>query len=150
MLIYLSLIEEDAEREKFEILYDAYRNLMFYIANEILGDTQDSEDVTIVRRTAIDLYRSRKRNPFIPLCEDIPHAHPMPEPDALTEGSAIAHAIASLPDRYRELLLLKYDTGYSEKEIAQLLGMTEANVKKTIQRAKAKLQTLLDEMEADV
>ena len=50
----------------------------------------------------------------------------------------------------RELLLLKYDTGYSEKEIAQLLGMTEANVKKTIQRAKAKLQTLLDEMEADV
>lgn len=32
MLIYLSLIEEDAEREKFEILYDAYRNLMFYLA----------------------------------------------------------------------------------------------------------------------
>ncbi len=178
MLIYLSLIEEDTEREKFEILYDAYRNLMFYIANEVLGDTQDSEDVvhqsflkiigildkisqpkcpqtralvvTIVRRTAIDLYRSRKRKPFIPLCEDIPHTHPMPEPDALAEGSAIAHAIASLPDRYRELLLLKYDTGYSEKEIAQLLGMTEANVKKTIQRAKAKLQTLLDEMEADV
>lgn len=45
MLIYLSLIEEDAEREKFEMLYDAYRNLMFYLANEILGDTQDSEDV---------------------------------------------------------------------------------------------------------
>ena len=114
MLIYLSLIEEDAEREKFEMLYDAYRNLMFYLANEILGDTQDSEDVvhqsflkiigildkisqprcpqtralvvTIVRRTAIDLYRSRKRKPFIPLCEDIPHTHPMPEPDALTEG----------------------------------------------------------------
>ena len=87
--------------------------------------------------------------------------HPAHAPDAGTRaaaasssgsppGSAIAHAIASLPDRYRELLLLKYDTGYSEKEIAQLLGMTEANVKKTIQRAKAKLQTLLDEMEADV
>lgn len=45
MLIYLSLIEEDAEREKFEMLYDAYRNLMFFLANEILGDTQDSEDV---------------------------------------------------------------------------------------------------------
>ena len=47
MLIYLSLIEEDAEREKFEMLYDAYRNLMFYLANEILGDTQDSEDVVV-------------------------------------------------------------------------------------------------------
>lgn len=178
MLIYLSLIEEDTERKKFEILYDAYRNLMFYIANQILGDTQDSEDVvhqslikiieildkisqpkcpqtralvvTIVRRTAIDLYRSRKRKPFIPLHEEIPHMHPMPEPDAMTEGFSIAQAIASLPDRYRELLLLKYDTGYSEKEIAQLLGMSEANVKKTIQRAKAKLQILLDEMEADV
>lgn len=76
--------------------------------------------------------------------------HPMPEPDAMTESFSIAQAIASLPDRYRELLLLKYDTGYSEKEIAQLLGMSEANVKKTIQRAKAKLQILLDEMEADV
>lgn len=50
---------------------------------------------------------------------------------------------------YRELLLLKYDSGFSEKEIAVLLSMTEANVHKTIQRAKTKLSKILEEQEAE-
>ena len=49
-----------------------------------------------------------------------------------------------LPARYRELLLLKYDSGYSEREIALMCSMTPANVKKTIHRAKKKLESLLE------
>ena len=45
MLIYLVLIDSDEDRSKFEVIYTEYKNLMFYIANRILGDNKDSEDV---------------------------------------------------------------------------------------------------------
>ncbi len=45
MLIYLSVIESEDDWSKFEIIYREYRDLMLHIANRILGDTKDSEDV---------------------------------------------------------------------------------------------------------
>ena len=45
MLIYLCAIEGQDEKQKFEIIYEEYKNLMFYVANRILEDTQDSEDI---------------------------------------------------------------------------------------------------------
>ena len=56
--------------------------------------------------------------------------------------------MALLPTRYRELLFLKFDNGYSEREIAVMCSMTEANVKKTIQRAKKKLESILEGQDA--
>ena len=44
MLIYLALIDSDAEKSKFEITYRAYRDLMFHVAYKILNNQQDSED----------------------------------------------------------------------------------------------------------
>lgn len=173
MFAYLALIEENDEKLKFEIIYEEYKNLMYYAANRILGDTRDSEDivheaflkvieildkiptakcpqtrslvVTIVERKAIDLYRKRRKNTMVPLDEE--NIHTSVSPDNMMEGIVIAQALAGLSPKYRQLLLLKYDNGYSEHEIAQITGMTQANVKKTIQRAKAALQTILDEME---
>ena len=45
LLFYVSLIESDDNKTKFEIIYEEYRNLMFYVANQILCDTKDSEDI---------------------------------------------------------------------------------------------------------
>lgn len=45
MLIYLAMIDSPEEKIKFEIIYEQYKNLMFYTANKILGDTRDSEDI---------------------------------------------------------------------------------------------------------
>ena len=52
-------------------------------------------------------------------------------------------SVGSVYDR-NGLLLLKYDSGYSEQEIAEMCAMTKANVKKTIHRAKKKLEAILD------
>lgn len=170
MLIYLHMIETDENRSKFEIIYTAYKNLMLYQANQILGDTRDSEDVvheaclkiikildkidqpkcpqtrslvvTVVERTAIDLYRSRKRKSVISLEEEwhLPAKESMETLDAKND---LAAAIAQLTPRYREVLLLRYDNGFSEAEVAELLSMSVANVHKTIQRAKKKLAEIL-------
>lgn len=177
MLIYLSMISSEEDKTKFEIIYTAYKKLMFYTANQILGDTRDSEDivhqaflkiveiidqieqakcpktknlvVTITERKAIDLYRVRKRRTVLSLDDEninVPAASVL---DDIPGCSPLAKAMVALPTKYRELLLLKYDSGYSDHEIAGLLSMTDANVKKTIQRAKAKLGTMLAEMEGE-
>jgi RNA polymerase sigma-70 factor (ECF subfamily) len=56
--------------------------------------------------------------------------------------------IASLPESYRGVLMLKYDNGYSTKEIAQMLGLSEENVKKRIQRARKKLEQVMGGVKA--
>lgn len=45
MFVYLAMIDSYEGKIKFEIIYEKYKNLMFYVADKILGDTRDSEDV---------------------------------------------------------------------------------------------------------
>ena len=98
MLIYLAMIDSPEEKIKFEIIYEQYKNLMFYTANKILGDTRDSEDivhdaflkiieiidsiddpkrpqtrsliVTITENRAIDLYRRRRSKTVVSFEEE--------------------------------------------------------------------------------
>ena len=156
MLEYLATMETADDRTRFESLYLAYRGLMYHVAYHILKNPQDAEDavhqsfvklaehmatipdgpcprtrnlvVTVAERKAIDLYRSRQR-------------HPETEP----EGGGLADAMASLPPRYREVLLLKYYNGYSAREIAGFLSATPDAVTQTLHRARKKLAEILDE-----
>ena len=60
------------------------------------------------------------------------------------EENSIAAAIAKLPAHYREVLLLRYDNGFTTKEIASILGITDSGVRKLIARAKKALQAALE------
>ena len=173
MLIYLAAISSDEDKSKFELIYRQYRNLMYYAANQILHNSSDAEDVvhqaflkiveildtiseikshktrslivTITERKAIDLYRSKSRTAVLPLDETYIGSVAANE----IEHMAIAAAIAALPARYREVLLLRYDNGFSYSEISKALDMTEAAVRKTVQRAKEALQRTLQIQEED-
>ena len=52
--------------------------------------------------------------------------------------------MAALPNRYRDVLLLRYSHGYTVEEISDILSMKPENVKKTIQRARKKLGEILE------
>lgn len=166
MLAYLQAIDNPEDRTRFEAMYSAYRGLMFHAANRILQNPQDAEDAVhlaflslancrlpaelgpqarhlaavTVERKAIDLYRARKRRPEVGLEEDsLPGCAPPP-----SDGT-LAGAMAALPPRYREALLLKYYNGYSAAEVGELLGTTAANVRQILARAKRKLAEELAE-----
>ena len=168
MIMYLQMLETSEEQIRFEDLVHTYKNLMFYVANQILNNDHDAEDavqqaffailknfekisetrsfvVTVVERKAIDLYRAKNRNEAISFDEEFLNVPGGTEADAVSVRTDLAKAMAMLPTRYRELLLLKYDNGFSEEEIAVMCSMTRANVKKTIHRAKKKLESLLEE-----
>lgn len=168
MLMYLSMIETPDDKAKFERIYNRYRNLMYYVAYKVLGNHYDAEDavhqafvaiirhlekigdidcpetrsfiVLITERKAIDLIRTSHSEKVIPLNEDLLGIE-IPAPG----DHGLADALAKLPAHYREVLLLRFDNGYSTKELAQMLGMTESGVRKLIGRAKNALGRMMEE-----
>lgn len=173
MLIYMQMIESEEDSSKFTKLYLRYRYLMFSVAKRILGDTYDAEDavhqafvsiidnlgrikeidcpktrsyvVVITENKAIDIIRSRKRVSPRELDElDCGVEVPLPG------DGGLADAMAKLPARYREVLLLRFDNGYSTRELAGMMDMTEGSVQKLIWRAKAALQKQLEEGDAEL
>lgn len=168
MLIYLQTIESDEEKTLFEQVYLRYRGLMLCVANRILHNDRDAEDavhqafvslaeniskisgaecpktrayvVTIAENKAIDLYRRKKR-----LAEKELDGRAVGIPAPRNGDDSLAAAIASLPPRWREVILLRYDSGYTGAEIGKMLGLKTENVQKLEQRAKARLKKILEE-----
>ena len=166
MLVYLAVIDEPAQKTKFETVYHQYRGLMYYVAYRILNNPSDAEDavhdafvaiakhiqnisdpvcpktqsyvVTIVENKAIDLYRRKQRRGALPL-EETEELSVSPQ-----EPMGLAECILKLPPNYRQVILLKYHQGLSCKEIAALLGMSLPAVQKLDQRAKEKLRQLAE------
>lgn len=170
MLVYMMMIDSDEEQSKFEKIYREYKNVMFWVANNILHHDEDAEDavhqafikiaehiekikepicpktkgyvVTIVENKAIDIYRRKKRYEITEL-----QAYMKPVVD-YTGTNELTRCILQLPWNYREVILLKYCYGYSTKEIAKLLQISVANASKLDQRAKKKLKELYEKEES--
>ena len=65
------------------------------------------------------------------------------EEDNRPEAYALRHALDTLPEDYKEPLLLKILCGYSTKEIAEILGVSPEAVTTRLYRAKHKLKDQL-------
>lgn len=68
------------------------------------------------------------------------------EPSYSESGSGEVFAvIMKLPNNYSTVLHLYYYEGFSVKEVAQILGISESNVQNRLMRARNKLKKLLEE-----
>ena len=170
---YLAMIEGEELRQSFEALYHQYRNLMYTRAFEIVQNRETAEDIVheafikiaknmhmvqntlterrkalimrILENTAIDVYRKNKK--------DAEYVLPV-EPEDLSEiindnskeDVNLAYAVLKMPLQYQQIFYLKYAHGYSNKEIAQLLGMTVSSIEKTLSRGKKKLNAYFKEV----
>ena len=63
----------------------------------------------------------------------------MPEPGE----SPVLEAVLALPEKYRQVIYLRYYEEYGVNEIAALLGCRPAQVSTWLYRGKAKLRTML-------
>jgi RNA polymerase sigma-70 factor (ECF subfamily) len=73
-------------------------------------------------------------------------ASPQPdqETDARKRAAHVARAFASLPEAYREVLLLAVVEGVSTGDLSKILDIREDAVRKRLSRARAELARLLD------
>lgn len=171
--ICLAMIENENDRQKFENLYQRYHKLMHYKARNILKDSHYAEDavsialfntaahidlvddvasvrtahllITITQRAALNIHKKLKKEQALLISlEDVePIEIPVAE-IAETFDDFASNAILKLSSPYREVILLKYADGYSNKEIASLLELTLSNVNKIVTRGKRQLKKILE------
>jgi RNA polymerase sigma-70 factor (ECF subfamily) len=92
----------------------------------------------IARNTIIDQYR--RPGTLIQLDEDLPAPLPV-ESDAADEISAsLREMVETLPEPYREALLLTEFEGLSQGQLARRLGISLSGAKSRVQRARQKIK----------
>jgi len=160
---FLSTREEQA----FRLLYRRHASALFRFATRLAGGREDGEDLlqeTWIRaagrladfrwdstlRTWLcgiavnhwrEVRRARSRRPTLALVAPDAKADPrtaeVPAPDAAMD---LDRAIASLPDGYREVLVLHDVQGYTHEEIARMLEVETGTSKSQLSRARRALR----------
>ena len=151
------------DKAEAERLVYTYSDLILRLSYTYLKSTHDAEDICqtvflklltsgqtfaspahekawIIRTTANackDALRSTFRRRTVALEAAASTAAPA-APD-----SAVLEAVMALPENYREAVYLHYFEGYSVREIAGLLGRSEAAVTAHLSRGRHKLRTTL-------
>lgn len=179
LLFYISMLDSDEDKHIFIELHDEYSQLMYRIAYGILRDSSLAEDavqesfirilknfdkvikkkcpqtqkyfVNIVRSISIDIYRKRKKQNALSFDEfEESIADDFENIDDMLDGLEIEKCILQLPKSYYIILSLKYADGYTYKEIASILDISEENVKKRLLRARNRLRKILMEREVRI
>ncbi len=166
MLFYLSLLDTEEEKSKFEQIYNQYKYLMFYVANGILKDNYLSEDavheafikiaenidhisdiicpqtksyiVIITRNISLNILKKQKSYIDIDEYSQIISDDYNLEDDVLSKFSfnIIVEEIKNLHVTYKDVLFLTYVKDLSIKEISNLINVSNEAVKKRLQRGR--------------
>lgn len=174
-MIYLMMIEVEEDKRKFVILYEKYKYLMLKVAYDVLGDNYLAEDavheafikvarnmdkigdingqttkrylITITKNTTIDIYRKRKNQMKREIYVDELNEKEMPLVYVETDmDNRILDIIKKLPVKYRDVFLLKYSSKMENKEIADLLKISEGTLRQRIARGKEMIQLAIDNL----
>ena len=165
----LALLDSEIQ-SKFMRIYYHNRKEMSRVAKKILRDDALVEDALQEAFLAIkdqieliqdpeshktrSLCRAIVRNKAVDLLRHIKHEIPSSPEDfdkiyidesQLSEEFNLSNALAALPEELRDILLLRYDNGYSTSEIAKYLGMSVAQVYRRIKAAKELLKRVMGE-----
>lgn len=171
LLFYLSALDTQEERSKFEEIYTKYGKLMKYAAYNILRDDSLAEDavhnaflklikyldriddvdchktksfiVIITESVSKDMYAKRKREVAVNIEDSEQEIFAEPIDFDSFDTNFIADSIGRLPGIYKDVLVLRYVHQYKDSEIGELFGISAAAVRKRIQRAKEKLASIL-------
>lgn len=172
LLYCFSIISDEVQQSKFETIYYAHRQAMFYTAHRILRDQHLAEDavqeaflriiknlhkidaddchktkgflVIIVKNIAIDMYNKRKKQSEVLLDETIKDTASAAFSAEDDSIAQIARCIKKLPDLYAHSMTLYYLYELNDKECAQLLNISVATVRKRLERGRALLKEQLE------
>ena len=152
--------------EDFETFYHKQHGKLFSYLVRMTGDYDLSMDImqesftrylekyaketrnvsllyTIARNHFLDLKRSSGRNPPLEQDQEDPSRNHGEMLQIKQEYRQVLRAMERLADDEREILALVIAGDLSYREIASIVGTSEANVKVKVHRARVKLKTIL-------
>ena len=172
--MFCFVFQTPEEEDRFCYLYEKYHKLFYKVAYDILHNHQDAEDalqisleiiyryfykikdeiekkcvgymIVIIRNESIDLFNTRKK--ILVANEDVmdrKHFMQRENENRFLKNQELKEAIKKLDDKYRDILLLKYVYGYSMKEIAKMLKITETNVSTRLERGRKQLKNKMEQ-----
>lgn len=121
--------------------YDASKSFEVWLRRIALNKCRDKLRKAFVRRLI-----TRFTDADSDAIEAVPDPTPTPD-EALSTTSAQQRfevALASLPNQLREPLVLTIWEGFSQKEAAEILGITAKAIENRIYRAKKQLASMLE------
>lgn len=167
MLIYLlAFIDDEGEREKFTLIFNQYHIQMEKVAHRILPERKDAEDA--VQNAFIQVIRHFEKVSEIS-CEELPfwlisitknealmirrknkNTVPLEDWNAFVSTSnsdmdynELVGLFMRMPETYRAVLEMKLLLNYTDREVAQHLGITETAVSTRASRGRQLLQELI-------
>ena len=170
--LFLNLIDTQTEKDKFQLLYNTYCDLLYWIALKRTNRVEDAEEcvqetflyiakhfekigdvnssktkgylATIVTGFSIDIYNKSTEFNHIDI-DDNNMTQNLSYFDNI-ETFELSCAIENvLSEEEKIYVYLKYVYGYKSTEIAEIYNVTDISVRKKIERAKAKLKKYFEE-----
>jgi len=143
---------EDAEEITQEVFIDIYQGITSFRGDSKLSTWIYQLSVS----KSIDLIRSRKRKKrfghVMSLLDLQEEGREIPDPQGSDpvknleneeKGRIIREAINTLPIKYRRVFTLSKCEGFSNKEVAEIMGLTQSSVQSVVHRANKKLRKIL-------
>lgn len=104
---------------------------------------------SIARNITSDHFRAQKRRRWLSLDSLFNHAATDPPPDVhaaqTDQQKRLLNAVASLAERERDMIALKFAAQFTNRQIADLTHLTEQNVAVILYRAIRQLRVLMQE-----
>lgn len=172
---YLSLLETQEDKDKFEYLYNRYGALLKHVAYQKLKDEQLAEDavhnaflkiiknfykidektshktrhflVIVTESAAVDLLRKNRSAVHVDYRSIEPTSAVTPDMLERIAVRELVRMISELPEEYRTALELRTYHGLSEKQIATVLNISYEAARKRLERARNMLAAAIQQQE---
>ncbi len=125
-------------REQAEdAVQDSFEKLLKYLPKIDTPDSPKTQQLVLktVRNTAIDQYRrNNKQNEWLSQQEQGEETNTFVK--SVEDREFIQQLLNAVPTEYREIIKLRCYYGFSAKETGDILGLSEGNVNKRLERAR--------------
>lgn len=167
LAILLAALESEADKQKFTGIYEQYRPQMEQTALRILKNQHDAEDavqnafmqiirhfekideipceklpfwiVCIVKNEAVTILRKNQRTVQLENWDSF-----AADAESVTDYLELVQLFSRLPETYRAVLEMRLLLGYTGKEIARHLALSESAVNTRIFRGRALLREIAE------
>ncbi|MBI4946662.1 MAG: RNA polymerase sigma factor [Bacteroidetes bacterium] len=143
--LYRFILKNVKDKDKAkDVVQDTYEKLWMKVS-DVPSTNAKSYMFTTAYRTMIDMFRSDKKQTRM---EDGEFDEMLSHKKQYSDLKAVLNAaVNKLPEIQRMVVMLRDYEGYSYQEIGDIAGLTEAQVKVYIFRARAFLKTYIGKIE---